>query len=210
MIYRDTTAIKAVNDGRDTPDAFYDPKHPSVLIATSKWHATDGWRGYTEVAPQAGYKMLDSDWMTGDWGDDVSEVHGETATEKRLATLEKKHGDLFVIYTPTSNVFSTAIDVLVRDSETAPIKGRVIAHKTRLFETPTGNWRVQYHATDVVSYNAETGKYKLDTGGWATMTTSKRMTEALPNGWYVYRRNWIMYLHRPDFDDVEITDGMEV
>jgi hypothetical protein len=46
MIYYDTTAIDAVNNGTDTPDAFY---HKSTLIAVSEYVHTDGWRGYTKI-----------------------------------------------------------------------------------------------------------------------------------------------------------------
>ena len=41
------------------------------------------------------------------------------------------------------------------------------------------------------------------------MTTSKRMTDALPSGFYVYRKNWVMYVHTPD-GDLELKDGLEV
>jgi hypothetical protein len=61
MIYYDTTAIDAVNNGTDTPDAFY---HKSTLIAVSEYVHTDGWRGYTKIKPVQGYKRLD-DWRLG-------------------------------------------------------------------------------------------------------------------------------------------------
>lgn len=214
MIFVDATAIDAVNEGRDTPDAFYHPKHPSQLIARSHWKSTDAWRGYTEVKPEPGYLVVDEDFATGEWGDAVSDEHGPDAQERKLKALEAKHGQLFVIYTPTSNVFSTGMDVLTPDPAYKPTRaerGVLVGHKTRKFTDPDGSWRVRYHATDVVSYNAATGKYTLDTGGWATMTTSKRMTEFLPAGYYVYRRNWVMFVHCPDDrGDLEIKDGMEV
>lgn len=213
MIYQDVTAIEAVNEGRDIPDGFYDPKHPSVLMARRKYVSTDGWRGYNTVIAEPGFKLLDdaSDWTTGDWGDAISDMQGPDATEAKLKALEAEHGEIFTIFTPTSNVFSTGFDVLIRDKSAGKIdRGVVVGHKTRKFTDPDGSWRVRYHATDVVSYDAKTGKYKLDTGGWNTMTTSKRMTEFLPSGYYVYRRNWIMYVHAPGQDDREIKDGMEV
>lgn len=213
MVLQDTTAIQAVNEGRDTPDAFYHPKHPSQLIAKSKWVKTDAWRGYTEIVPEPGYKELDADWMTGDWGD-APEGHSSSEVEAKIKQLEKQYGDVHVIFAPTSNVFSTSYSVIVRDPDVAvtrEMRGVLVGHKTRKFVDPDGSWRVRYHATDVVSYNAKTGKYTLNTGGWATMTTSKRMTEFLPAGYYVYRRNWVMYVHCPDErGDIEITDGMEV
>lgn len=210
MIHRNTTAIDAVNAGRDTPDAFY---HKSKLIATSRWKSIDSWRGYTEITPEPGFKLIDSDWMTSDWGDAVAAEHGETPTEERLKRLEREHGDIWVIYTPTSSVFSTGVDVLIRDPEHNPAeepRRRRIAHKTYKIEYPDGSWAVQYHATKVVQYDAKTGKYTLDTGGWNTMTTSKRMNEHLPGGYRVYRKSWVMRVVTPELGDVELIDGMEV
>lgn len=188
MIYQDTTAIEAVNNGIDQPDAFY---KGSKLIATSKWHSTDGWRGYNKVTPEPGYKLVNSDWATGDWGDAIAEEHGETATERKLQELEAEYGDVFVIFTPTSNVFSTAYDVIVKDPEAKPDKSKLVAHKTRLYESDNGDWRIRYHATDVVSYNAKKREYTLNTGGWNTPTTVKRMREYTP--FRVYRKNWVVY-----------------
>lgn len=211
MIYYDNTAIEAVNTGRDTPDAFYNPKRPSELIAKAKWHATDAWRGHYELVPEPGYKLIDSDWTTGDWGDAISEMQGPDATEAKVKAAEAQHGTVYVIFTPTSNVFSTGLDILTDDPDAKPVnKGRVVGHKTRRFDEPDGSFRVRYHATDVIAYNAATGRYTLNTGGWNTMTTAKRINEYLPSGCYVYRRNWIMYLHRPGRADVELKDGMEV
>jgi hypothetical protein len=206
MIYYDTTAIEAVNRGQDTPDAFYRGR---TLIATSKWVATDGWRGYTKIVPEQGYKEIEADWVTGDW-DDAPSGNSSSEVEAKIKALEAEHGDVYVIYAPTSNVFSTAYSVLVKEKDVAPLKGKTIALKTKRYELPGGGWRVQYHATDVVTYNAETDKYTLNTGGWATMTTAKRMNDALPAGWHVYRKNWVMYVHVPGQDDREIKDGMEV
>lgn len=209
MIYRDTTAIEAVNAGRDTPDAYY---AKSTLMATSKWHSTDAWRGYTEIVPEPGFKAVDDTWMTGDW-EDAPTGHGESAVEAKLAELEREYGQVYVIYTPTSNVFSTGVDVIVRDAETAPKtrqeRGKLIHKATRRWDYPDGSFKVRYHATDVISFDAKTGKYTLNTGGWNTMTTSKRMSEALPSGYYTYRRDWVMYVHTPD-GDLELKDGMEV
>jgi hypothetical protein len=211
MIYKDTTAIEAVNRGADVPDAFYDPKHPSVLMATSKWHSSDGWRGYNVLTPEPGFKLIDKDWATGEWGDAMSDEHGPSAQERKYEELEAKHGDIFVVYTPTSNVFSTGQDILVRDTATPVNKGKLIATKTRRFDEPDGSFRVRYHATYVVSYDAKTNTYTLDTGGWHTMTTAKRMTEALPHGWFVARRNWILYLFQAGKVPIQLTDGpMEV
>lgn len=210
MIHHNTTAIDAVNNGTDTPDAFY---HKSTLIATSKWVNTDGWRGYTKTTPEAGYIEIEADWVTGDY-DDAPEGNSSSEVEAKIKALEAEHGDIWVIYAPTSNVFSTAYTVLVRDKNYKPTKqerGKLIAKATRRWDYLDGSFRVRYHATDVIIYDAnKQPHYTLNTGGWATMTTARRITDALPSGWYVYRKNWVMYLHRTGLDDVELTDGMEV
>lgn len=209
MIYRDYTAIEAVNNGTDIPDAFY---HKTRLIGTRKYVATDGWRGYNTITAQPGWKHAGEGTNCGGW-DDTPAGTNETEVERDIKALEAKHGDVWVIWTPTSNVFTTGYDALVRDATTEPAKaeqGKTIAHKTKRFELPGGGWRVQYHATDVVTFNPDKQPhYTLNTGGWNTMTTAKRMTEALPGGWYVYRKNWVMYVHTPD-GDLELKDGMEV
>lgn len=206
MIYHDNTAIDAVNDGRDMPDAFY---HKSTLIGIRKYVATDGWRGYNTIVPESGFKHVGEGTNCGDW-DDTPAGTNETEVERDIKALEAIHGDVWIIWTTTSNVFATGYDAIVRDPDVKPLRGKTIGHKTKRFESDNGDWRVQYHATNVISYKAATGKYTLDTGGWNTMTTSKRMTDALPDGCYVYRRNWILYVHISGQDDTEITDGMEV
>jgi hypothetical protein len=206
MQYLNTTAIDAVNEGRDMPDAFY---HKTLLIATSKYRALDGWRGYHEIIAEPGFKLLDSSWLTGDW-DDAPDGHASADVETQIANLEAKHGEIWVIFTPTSNVFSTSYDVLIRDPETKINRGKAVAKATRRFDEPDGSFRLRYHATDVVKYDASRGVYTLNTGGWNTMTTGRRMTDALPSGWYVYRRDWVMYLGRPGEAETKIEDGMEV
>lgn len=206
MKYINTTAIEAVNNGTDAPDGYF---HGSNLIAKHKYVSTDGWRGYSTVVAEPGYKIILDGWVTGDY-DDAPAGHSESEVDAMIDTLALTNEDIWVIFTPTSNVFSTAYAVLARDPETKPVKGKTVGVKTKLFEDPDGSWRVQYHATDVISYNAGTGKYKLDSGGWATMTTAKRMNQYLPDGYCVYRRDWVLYVTTPDHDRLELIDGMEV
>jgi hypothetical protein len=47
---------------------------------------------------------------------------------------------------------------LQKDKDVTPLKGKTLALKTKRYELPDGGWRVQYHATDVVTYNGTTGK----------------------------------------------------
>lgn len=212
MIYYDTTAIDAVNEGRDIPDGFYEPGRPSILMATRKYIATDGWRGYNTMTAEPGFKHIGEGTNCGGWSDTPAGTN-ETEVERDIKALEAKHGDVFIIWTPTSNVFATGYDALTRDPDYKPTRedrGKLIAKATRRWDLPDGSFRVRYHATTVIAYDAARGVYTLNTGGWATMTTAKRINEYLPRDrGYVYRKNWVMMLHTPD-GDVELMDGMEV
>lgn len=48
---------------------------------------------------------------------------------------------------------------------------------TTVTRKPTGEIRVTYHSTDVVTVHAN-GNITLDTGGWRTVTTKTRMNQA--------------------------------
>ena len=53
---------------------------------------------------------------------------------------------------------------------------------------------IRYHATDVVTFDAY--KITLDTGGWRTVTTKRRMnqaSEAFGLGYTVYQQSWDWY-----------------
>lgn len=116
MIYHDTTAIDAVNTGTDVPDAFY---AKSTLIGTRKYIATSEWRGYNTVIPQLGFRHAGEGTNCGGW-DDTPSGTNESEVERDINALEAIHGDVWVIWTPTSNVFATSYDVLIRDSESKP------------------------------------------------------------------------------------------
>ena len=60
-------------------------------------------------------------------------------------------------------------------------------HKTTV-STSDGVTRVTYHSTDVVTFDAE--KITLDSGGWLTATTKKRINQASDQfdlGYHVYQ-----------------------
>lgn len=206
MIHVIDDAIRAINEGKETPDAYY---YKSTLIATSQWKATDGWRGYTEIIPEAGYKLLSSDWLTGNWSDAPS-GNSSDEVEDKLKQLEKEHGDIFVILTPTSNVFSTGYDVLIKDPDTKPNKGKPVGHKTRLFEDDKGNWSIRYHATTIISYDVKHAVYTLNSGGWLTRTTKDRINKYLPDGCYISQKNYKWYLHRQGKETRDFEDGMQL
>jgi signal peptidase I len=203
MIEYNNTAIEAVNSGTDTPDAFY---LRSTLVATSKWISTDGWRGYTKIVPEPGFKEVEASWLTGDWSD-APAGHSESEVEAKIEALEAEYGDVVVIFAPTSNVFSTSYAVIVRDKSTPLAKGKNVGHKTKLFEEADGSWRVKYHATDVISFNAKDQSYTLNSGGWLTKTTKERINQYLPGDSYISQKNFEWTVHY-EGESIPFEDGM--
>ncbi len=81
-------------------------------------------------------------------------------------------------------------------------------HKTNVRESGSGNIVVQYHATNVVE--VENGIVRLNSGGWHTATTKKRMNQASQEfnlGFAVYQkqREWFVEFGG---ETLEYFDGM--
>ena len=111
--------IEAVNDGRDIPARIKD--------FSIKYTATDGWRGYYSAIPtkKSGWIAIDSDWVSGNWDDagDNASDNVEAKMDKLLDRVLKMGGDLIMVVLPTSNVFSTAYDVFVKNLTAEQIDG---------------------------------------------------------------------------------------
>jgi hypothetical protein len=106
-------AINAVNAGRDVPKTVEDDEF------SLKWVKTDPVRGYYEAVPKkgSGWQKIHDGWVTGDWEDAPESARGsvhESNMGNFLRDVNKLGGELKVIYTPTSNVFSTGFDAFVR------------------------------------------------------------------------------------------------
>ena len=111
----------------DTLGAFIDYEYGDMYeespdyspVETANWVSTSAWRGYMGFQQKPGWISLESGWATGRY-DDVSWKHD---FNDFIESLEA--GDvvtdfpIVIVSAPTSNVFSTSIDVLVRkrDSE---------------------------------------------------------------------------------------------
>ena len=107
-------AIEAINEGTDTPYYIYDDT--GVRAWRLKYVRTDGWRGYYEAqaVKKAGWVKLDSSWVTGNW-DDAPEGHASDDVEAGLEALaarkELEGYKVAIVFSPTSNVFSTSYDI---------------------------------------------------------------------------------------------------
>jgi hypothetical protein len=85
---------------------------------TRTWVSTDAWRGYYDsTKSMTGVTSLVHGWVTGDYDD----VPWKRDTHRFAAALAEHGHDapvtLYVLTEPTSNVFSTAADVLVADTD---------------------------------------------------------------------------------------------
>jgi len=85
--------------------------------------------------------------------------------------------------------------------------GKPLSNHTRLKhigETPNGDtYAIQYWNTYVVMIH-EDGTYTLDSGGWQTITTKKRINEYAPV--YVFQKNYEWFLE----DNIPFYDGMKI
>ena len=79
--------------------------------------------------------------------------------------------------------------------------------------TTLADGKLTYHQT-VVCEALPNGRTRLDSGGWRTATTKKRMnafSEALSLGWYVFQRDFDWYVSFGDtINTVAFYDGIEV
>ena len=111
-------AINTVNEGTEIPSFLYD--EDGVKAWHLKYISTDGWRGYYEAkaTKNGGWTKIDYDgWVTGNWDDapeDAKSNNVEDRLEKLASEYEAKGYKLAVVFAPTSNVFSTAFDVFIK------------------------------------------------------------------------------------------------
>ncbi len=119
--FENTKAIEAVNSDTFMPSYLLDDEGNRAFKLT--YVQTDGWRGYYNATATKKHKWekVDSDWVTGDYDDAIAQVHGETPTYDKLDLLAyklKRDGyKMAVVYSPTSNVFSTSYDIFKKKVE---------------------------------------------------------------------------------------------
>lgn len=90
-------------------------------------------------------------------------------------------------------------------------RARKLANNTLLIENDDGSFGVQLHSTQVVVFHAD-GRIVLDSGGYTTTTTKRRMNAALADTPYtVFQRDFAWYLGRHTANgwvDLDFVDGM--
>ena len=93
----------------------YDPYDgPPQCIKSAGYKRIDGWRGYVDVEIADGFTCVAEGWTTGDYDDvkwkwDFNEFVNKVHEGELVPPVE-----LFFIFAQTSNVFSTAAQLVVR------------------------------------------------------------------------------------------------
>lgn len=83
---------------------------------------TDAWRGYYDTAPLLkGLKEVESGWMTGDYGDVPWKRDSHSFLEALSEGTIEPPCTVYVLFEPTSNVFSTATTILAPEDKAAEL-----------------------------------------------------------------------------------------
>lgn len=69
---------------------------------------------------------------------------------------------------------------------------------------------IRLHRTDVITYFSD-GSFRLDSGGWETMTTRNRINTYIRNGFSIRQKDFTWYLHNRFSNKwYEFKDGMTI
>jgi hypothetical protein len=86
------------------------------------WRSTSGWRGHYETDTILELTKIEDGWMTGDYGD----VPWKKDSHAFLTALEEGEitppAPIYVLFEPTSNVFSTATTVMSKPDDAEAVK----------------------------------------------------------------------------------------
>lgn len=85
---------------------------------------------------------------------------------------------------------------------------KLSTYKTTWVETPNGG-NVTYQRTNIVTW--EDGNITLDSGGWETVTTKRKMNQAAHQfalGYAVYQKDFTWFVDLPSGETVRFVDGM--
>ena len=103
-------------------------------VKKMEWKSTDGWRGYYDLEFQDGWRTFDG-WITG-WIDDT--ISHKQFVFDFLDDLREENETLdfplWIITTQTSNVFSTATDIIFREEDSKEFEQFLIERYGKNFE----------------------------------------------------------------------------
>lgn len=116
VLFGDHTGYGMAEDYTDEPfDWFFDLFEEWTGRA---YHHSSGWRGYFCTERKFdGITVLDDGWMTGDWGDVPWKRDMHSFLEALSGGTLVPPAPLYVMFEPTSNVFSTATTIFARNED---------------------------------------------------------------------------------------------
>lgn len=86
---------------------------------------------------------------------------------------------------------------------------RRIAHETHVVRRGAGRIALRYHSTDVVTHFKD-GRIRLDSGGYSTRTTKRRINQGLPGWIIVFQEDFNWYVQINNDQPIPFTDGMVI
>lgn len=86
------------------------------------WKSSSGWRGYYATDEVLKLTKIEDGWMTGDYGDVPWKKDAHSFLEALESGQIEPPVPVYVLFEPTSNVFSTATTVLCKPDDTKVVK----------------------------------------------------------------------------------------
>lgn len=87
------------------------------------WHSSSAWRGYYETETIfRGLTKIEDGWMTGDYGDVPWKADSHAFLEALKDGEIHAPADIYVLFEPTSNVFSTATTILCKSDDADTVR----------------------------------------------------------------------------------------
>jgi hypothetical protein len=149
----------------------------------------------TELMELLGFEEVASLFVdSSGFGQDNEPALTVTQFERQVKELVKEHGTLTAKITG-QGMFQVYVGLF---KKTGTPQAKRIASNTYLIDRNDGKRIVRLYDTDIITDNGN-GTITLNSGGYNTNTTSKRMNEF--SSAMVNRKNWEFYANGTKFDD---------
>lgn len=147
-----------------------------------------------ETMELKGYTLIEEVFAdSSGFGQDDEAALSVSQFERRTQELLREHGPLTAKITG-QGMFQVYVGFF---KKTGNKVSKTIASNVLLIDRGDGKRVVRLYDTDIITENGD-GTITLNTGGFDTMTTSKRMNEF--SSAYVNRKNWEMYANGQKFN----------
>lgn len=90
--------------------------------------------------------------------------------------------------------------------KTGKSKSKKVANNTIEIDYGNGKTAIRLHNTDILIF--DNGTVTLDSGGWQTHTTKRRLNRFLPGGYSISQKNFEWFVNTPNGEKVAFSDGM--